>query len=37
MYGVDMECEWNGYEYKYAKITFKTPSGKIVDTVNIKL
>ncbi len=37
MYGEDMESEWNGYEYKYAKITFKTPSGKIVNTVNIKL
>ncbi len=26
--GEDMECEWDGFERKYAVITFTTPSGK---------
>ena len=37
MYGEDMECEWGGYEYGYAEVNFKTPSGKIVNTINLSL
>jgi len=32
-----MESEWNGYEYGYAEITFKTKTGKIMKTVNLSL
>ena len=34
-YGEDRECEWDGYEYNYAIITFKTPGGKIMNTVRL--
>ena len=36
-YGEDMEMEWNGHEYGYAEVNFKTPTGKIMDTINISL
>ena len=36
-YGEDMEMEWNGHEYGYAEVNFKTPSGKIMNTINISL
>ena len=34
-YGEDRECEWDGYEYNYAIITFKTPGGKVMNTVRL--
>ena len=34
-YGEDRECEWDGYEYNYAIITFKTPGGKVMSTVKL--
>ena len=34
-YGEDRECEWDGYEYNYAIITFKTPGGKVMNTVKL--
>ena len=36
-YGEDLEIEWSGYEYNYAEVIFKTPSGKIMETINISL
>ena len=34
-YGEDRELEWDGYEYNYAIITFKTPGGKVMNTVRL--
>ena len=33
-YGEDMESEWSGYEDNYLEIIFKTPTGKIVNSIN---
>lgn len=34
-YGEDRESEWDGYEYNYVVITFKTPKGKVMQTVKL--
>ena len=35
IYGEDQENEWDGYEFNYAIITFKTPGGKVMNTVRL--